>query len=72
MYGDAIWECSNKTGSDSAWYLDNMDEDNSEYEPFFFRGGRWNFNIHGGIFALADMDSDDSYSWTSRIVFTIE
>ena len=72
MYGDSIWEVSSGTGTNLAWNGDRMDEDTNSNEPFFIRGAYWNWNSQAGVFALADLNGNDYYHWTSRAVFVVE
>ena len=75
LYGDAVWEISNGTGSNTAWNMDAMAGDNLNDQVFFMRGAGsgWGWNSSAGIYAFSDDNCVGGLNEsTSRVVFVIE
>ena len=72
MYGDAVWETSSTIGANLSWSGDRSDEDSSSYEPFFLRGGAWNYGSKAGSFAFVDNSGYASNGCTYRAVLVVE
>ena len=72
IYGDAIWEVSNKTDGINCWNSDDTDSDSIYDEMFFIRGGLYRLENSAGIFAYGDIGGCDAGDSTSRIVLIVE
>ena len=69
IYGDAIWEVSNGTGSNTAWGQKKMDDDgatsNNDNEPFFLQ------YLAGAICQTQDALGTPERSIASRIALVV-
>ncbi len=65
IYGDAIWEVSNGTGSNTAWGNGIMDEDTNSTEPFFI------YNKAGAACETTDIAGNATYVAASRIALVV-
>ena len=72
MYGDAIWETSSQAGGNYSWNGDRSDEDTSNGDPFFLRGGGYSYGSKSGNFAFSDSKANTQIHCSTRAVLAVD